>query len=145
MQQTVAEHENKLDGQQHQLVFKVNLADLARGGEVALWSGEQMVRTYKAYMCVKTGYADNGNDCGVYLHVEDGPFPCRVSRIIEVVHWDGKPESARKIESLYISEAAEGLGRHKFIPLTELTATASPYVKDGGVTFIVTFRFLALQ
>ena len=145
LQQKVAEQKEMMNNQLHQLVYKVELADLLRDGEVVKRSDDKMVGAYKSYMGVKKGNADNGDCCGVYLHLEDGPFPCRVSCTIEIVHWDGKPESARKYENTATYEEAEGWGWPMLIPLSKLTAAASPYVKEGHVTFIVTFRFLPTE
>ena len=145
LQQKVAEQEQRLDEQQQQIVFKVKLADLVRGGEVDVESDEKVVGAYSAFMIVQKGYAVNGDCCGVYLHLVDGPFPCHVSFTIEVVHWDGKSENARKIEDTDTYKRAKGRGFPKFIRLSQLTAAASPYVKDGHITFIVTFRFLPME
>ena len=145
LRQKVAEQDVRLNTQLHQIVYKVKLADLIRGGEVDMCSDVKMVGAYKVSMYVKKGYADNGNCCGVYLYLEDGPFPCRVSSTIEIVNWDGKPESTYKREINNEYEEEIGWGPFKFIPLRKLTAAASPYVKDGEVTFIVTFRILPLE
>ena len=109
-----------------------------------IWSDDKMVGAYKASMCVDKGRVVNGDCCGVYLRLQDGPFPCRVSYTFEAVHWDGKPESACKKDFTYTYDRAEGWGWPDFIPLSKLTAAASPYVKDGEVTFITTFRFLPM-
>ena len=140
LQQKVAEQEKRLDRQLHQLVYKVKLADLVRAGEVNMQSDEKMFGAYKAYVHVQKGHANNGDCCGVYLCLKNSPFPCHVSRTFEIVHWDGKPESACKKENTATYEEAEGDGWSKFIPLSKLTAAASPYVKDGHVTFIVNHR-----
>ena len=142
LQQKVAEQEKRLDGQSYELVYKVKLTDLVRGGEVVKCSDDKMVGAYKSYVHVQKGYADTGDCCGVYLGLKDGPFPCRVYYTIEVVHWDGKIESARKKEYTNMYDAPQGRGPSKFIPLSKLTAAASPYVNDGEVTFIITFRIL---
>ena len=145
LQQEVTEQKEQMNTQLLQLVYKVKLADLVRGGVVDMYSDHKMVGAYEAYMSVDKGHDYNGNCCGVYLHLKDGPFPCRASRTFEVVHWDGKPESACKEEGTYTYEEATGYGRRNFIPLSKLTVAASPYVKDGHITFIVTFRLLPIM
>ena len=104
-----------------------------------------MVGAYKAYVQVRKGYAANGDCCGVYLGLLDGPYPCRVSCTTEVLHWDEKPESAFKKVDTHIYEAAQGRGWTDFISLSKLTDAASPYVKDGHITFTTTFRILPME
>ena len=79
------EHGERLDGQQHQLVqhqlvHKVKLADLVPDGEVRMQSDDVVVGAYKASIGVDKGYDNNGDGCGVCLFLDDGPFPCRVTR-----------------------------------------------------------------
>ena len=78
----------------------------------------------------------------MYLELGDGPFPCRVSYTIKVVHYDGKTESSHFKKATVVYEEAEGSGYPDFIPSSMLTDADSPYVKDGEVTFIATFRIL---
>ena len=117
----------------HELVFKVKVADLVRDGEVHKKSLSKMVGPYMTSMYVRKGYADNGENCGVHLHIEDGPFPCYVSCTLEVVYWDGKTESALKGDFICTYEQATGYGFTQFIPLSKITAAASPYVRDDKV------------
>ena len=93
-------------------------------------------------MSIEKGKSDNGQNCGIYLELCDGPFPCRVSYTIKVVHYDGKTESAYVKKATTIYTESEGSGYPDFIPLSKLTDADSPYVKDGEVTFIITFRIL---
>ena len=145
LQQKVAKQEETLNRQHQQIVLKVRLADLARDGVFSMESGDEMMGGYCAFMSVQKGYANNGDCCGIYLELADGPFPCRVSITYEVVHWDGEPESARKKTYTEIYNRAGCKGRNEFISLSKFTAAASPYVKGGHVTFIVTFHTLPLQ
>ena len=139
----VAKQEERLDKPLHQIVYKADLDDLLQDGKIDLSSDEIVVGAYEAYMIVDKGYDNNDNCCGAHLMLQDGPFPCRVISNFEVVHWDGKPESARKEECNGTLDKEElGNGIYQLIPMSELTAAASPYVKEGHVTFIVTFRLL---
>ena len=138
----MVKQEERLDRQLHQIVYKVDLDDLLQDGKIDLSSDEIVVGAYKTYMIVHKGYDDNDNYCGAHLYLKDGPIPCRVISNFEVVQWNGKPESARKEESICTFDNEEGNGIYQLIPLSELTAATSPYVKDGHVTFIVTFRIL---
>ena len=70
---------------------------------VNMWSDVENVGAYKGTFCFQKGFANNGDSCGVYLHLKDGPFPCHVSFTIELVHWDGEPESTRKRRYLYMN------------------------------------------
>ena len=63
----------------------------------------------------------------------------------EIVHWDENDESVCKKKLLHIYEEEKGWGFGKLIALSELTAAASPYMKDGHVTFVVTFRVLPME
>ena len=145
LQQKVDKQEERLNRQQYQIVHKVKLAEILRGGEVMKRSDVKQVGAFTASKSVAKGFAVNGDCCGVYLGLKDGPFPCHVSCTYEVVHWDGKSESAHKSEITYTYEEAGGRGLHEFIPLSKLTAAASPYVQDGHVTLTATFRFLPMQ
>ena len=53
-----------------------------------------------------------------------------------------KPESARKIKDTDTYVHATGRGWPNFISLSKLIAAESPYVNDGEVTFIATFRII---
>ena len=145
LQQKMAEQEGRLDEQQQQIVLKVKLVDLVQVGEVDLNSDENTVGAYSACMSVQKGHLHNGDYCGVYLHLENGLFPCHVSSTFKLVHWDGKSESACKEDDADLYEVAGGRGWVKFIPLSKFTARASPYVNNGHVTFIVTFRILPME
>ena len=81
-----------------QIVHRVQLAELFEDGKITKYSEYKMVGTHKTCMKVNKGYHDNDNCCGMYLSLKEGTFPCRVISTFEVVHWDGKPESARKIK-----------------------------------------------
>ena len=127
-------------------MFKVKLADLVRDGEVRMFSDDKICGAHIAYIGLKKGYEDTGNNCGVALFIREGPLPCRISFTIEIVHWDGRPESALERDHNLVWEFAGGLGWPNFISLSELTdANFSPYVYDGHVTFIVTFRILPVD
>ena len=156
LQQQVAEQEERLNRQQNEIVFNVNVADLIQRGEVQMNSDFMRVGAYNVWLCVKKGFAAEergylgnwalfgGDCCGVHLHLADGSFPCRVTCILEVVHWDGDGLSIFKHEftNTYLEE--KGYGPPQMIALSKLTAAASPYVKDGHVTFIANFQILPL-
>ena len=129
----------------HQIVFKMKMAEFLVDGVVDRWSHGMWAGGCKANINVTKESTINGKFCGVFLQLKDGPFPCRVSFTMEVVHWDGKPESACKIEDTIEIGKAIGMGRYEFISLRKLTAAASPYVKNGHITFIITFRFLPVE
>ena len=142
LQQEVAEQKERVKRQLHQIMFRVKVADLVKGGEVALRSEYTMVGAYKAQIAVDKGFDENDNCCGVFLELKDGPFPCSVSGTFEVVHWDGEDDSARKDEFAQTFDDECALGLVQFIKLRKITAADSPYVKDGQITFVATFRFL---
>ena len=142
--QKLNEQVQKLNRQSQEIVLKVNVAELRRGGQVLLLSDRKMVGAYAVDMKVEKGYIANGNSCGVYLQLTDGPFPCRVSANIDVVNWDGVLESNHKVDFAHTYEHATWYGRNKVIELSELTEAGSPYVRAGHVTFITTFRILPL-
>ena len=153
MEQGDAGLEQRLDGQaerlnsqQSSIVFKVNLEGFLRGGgEVTMFSDHAMVGAYAVNMSVRKGFAENGDSCGMSLHLEDGPFPCRVFMNLEIVNWDGKMISNHKVEYAHTYEHAIGNGSAQFIPLSKLTEAGSSYVRAGYVTFITTFRILSLE
>ena len=145
LQQKVAEQEGRRGELIHQIVYKVELVDLEQVGKVIMQSDDKMIGAYTASMQVKKGYANDGDSCGMFLFLEDGPFPCHVSFTMEVVHWNGEPECACKQEGAITYERAVGMGYLESIPLSKLTAAASPYVKNGHVTFIITFQFLPME
>ena len=147
LHQTMAKQEDMLNRQLHQLVYKMKLADLVVDGVVDVYSDHKTFGAYNAYVGVEKGYAYNRDFCGVYLGLNDGPFPCHVSFTVEIVHWDGKSESAHKREFTTTTtyDQEECKGRATFIALSKLTAAVSPYVNNGHVTFIITFRFLSMQ
>ena len=144
LQQQVADQDNK---QQHEIVFKVKVGDFLRAGEVSKESSPSLVGAYNAEVTVQKGYDTNGDSCGVYLYLNDGPFPCRVSCCIDIVHWGGKAESDFMFEYTKVFNSASSRGNQKLIPIRELTVIPSPYVNelDDCVTFIATFRILPLE
>ena len=128
--------------QLHQIVHKVKLADLVVDGEVEMWSDAKMIGgAHNAYI-VQKGYAWNDDCCGVLLRQVDGPFPCHVTSTTEIVHWDELSSSTVKSDLTHAYKNTEKWGFLKFIPLSKLTAAASPYVNNGEVTFIITFRIV---
>ena len=119
----------------------MNLAFFNRGGNIDKQSDQTSIGNYKVSISIGKGNVDNGNCCGVYLGLADGPFPCRVSCTFEVVHWDGNTASVRKKQltnQTYLRSGAWGIS--KMIRLKNLTAAASPYVQNGKITFVATFR-----
>ena len=146
LQLKVDEQAQKLNRQPQEIVFKVNVAEFLRGGEVNLHSDLKMVGTYTVDMQFDRVYPVGGDSCGVYyLQVTGGgPFPCRVFVNIEVVNWDGKETSNYKIEYAHTYEHATDHSIPQILDLCNLTDTASPYVKDGHVTFIAKFQILPL-
>ena len=140
------------NAQQYQLLLQVNVADLMANGSVMKYSERKPVGAYNVQMTVDKGSPQNEDTCGVYLSLLSGPFPCQVSSIFEVVHWDGKPESACKHAFTCTYEKAKTWGISKFFPVSKLTAKASPYVNSGTfingtishITFIATFRIHSL-
>ena len=120
----------------------MNVAELLRVGEVEINSDLQTVGAHTVHVCVKKGFDPNG--CGVFLFFDDGPFPCRVSFTLEAVHWDGNLASVCKCEITHTYEWTCGCGRPNMVPLSQIIAAASPYVKDGRVTFIARFQILPM-
>ena len=118
----------------------MKLSNLVKDGQVNKHSDGIIAGAYNAFLQVQKSCPSNGNCCGMYLELREGPFPCRVSNTFEVVHWDGKDESACKKEMIHIYDKEVVCGFADFIPLSKLTAAASPYVKDGHVTFVTNFR-----
>jgi hypothetical protein len=133
--------EEQIRRQLHQIVYKVKLSNLGKVGKVDLYSNFMTAGVYESSLQVQKGYQINENGCDLYLHLRNGPFPCRVFFTIEVVHWDGKDESARSEEFTYTYESATSYGWN-IVSLNDLTAAASPYVKDGHITFIANVRIL---
>ena len=130
--------------QPQEIVFKVNVADLVRDGEVRLHSDHKEVGAYNVCMEVSKGFAEDHDKCGVYLHLRDGLFPCRVTCTFEIVHWGGNNGAILKYEVTNTYEEVKGRGPQT-IPPSKITAAASPYVKDGHVTFIAKFQILPLE
>ena len=129
--------------QMHRIVFKVDSAELVvSGGIEQLMSDTMTEGLHEAYMSVQHD-TDHGS-CGVYLNLRHGPYPCHVQGHIELLHWDEKPASACKEEMPHTFMEAEGFGSHEFIRMSRLTVPDSPYVKDGHVTFIMTFQIITL-
>ena len=145
LEQRLDGQEGRLNRQLNEIVFKVNATEFLRGGEVAMYSDAKMVGAYLVYMSVKKGYVENGDSCGVHLHLDVGPFPCRVIMNIDVVNWDGVLASNRRVDFAHTYEYATGYGPSNLIALSQLTAPGTPYVRDGHVTFIVRFQILPLQ
>ena len=71
--------------------------------------------------------------------MSQGPFPCKVEHTFEVMHHDGKAASAKKQTSTDTYDRATCWGS---CALISKAAIAAPYVKDGYVTFKVTFKFV---
>ena len=132
--------------QYHQIVFKTALADLV-GEEFDKSSDRQVVgAAYEASMRVQKCDGIEGLSFGVFLHLYGGPFPCQVSYTVEVLHWDGNDESTcREDQSTSAYEVAGGFGFADVISLSKLTAAASPYVRNGHVTFVMSFRIITLE
>ena len=160
LQQQVADQEQRFNNQQNTLVFKVPVNDLARHGEVTMFSDHKTHGAYRVYMCVKKGcgadeygYLGNGDCCGVHLHLENGTYPCRVTCTLDIVcwgannasifNWGANSASAFKHEftNIYVEET--GYGPSRLIPVRKLTAAASPYVNNGHVTFVAQFQILS--
>ena len=143
LQQTLISHEGRLNRQQNEIVFKANVAELRRDGHVDMFSDRKMVGTYVVYLNVDKGRTKNGNYYGMYLQLQGGPFPCRISYTIEVVNWDRKGSCKYEYEHTY--EHFIGSAPATIIPVSNLTAAESPYVRAGYVTFIAKFQILPLQ
>ena len=79
---------------------------------------------------------------GLYLTIRQGLFPCNLNCTFEVVHHDGLPISEKKLVNKLVFTENKGWGLPKFISKAEVASPASPYVKDGYVTFKVTFSFI---
>ena len=110
-----------------------------------LHSEDYVVRGYtiRLHVEINDSRPEFQNHYGVYLTVNGGPFPCRIDRIFEIEHHDGNEASANKISTKTITyDGATNFGVGKFIPKADLASPDSPYVKDGYVTFKVTFKFV---
>ena len=114
----------------HEIVFKVKVADLVRGGAVRNRSDYRMVGAYNLNVSVQKGSVADGDFLGVFLHVENGPFPCHAKFTLEVVHWDRKVESARKGVFTNTFEKEGGYGWPDCIRLSKIAAAESPYVSN---------------
>jgi hypothetical protein len=86
---------------------------------------------------------ENQDHYGFYLTVVDGPFPCKATFTLELVHHDGNPQSAVKWEEEYTFTEGKARGRARFISKARLASPDNnPYVKDGYVTFRCTFKLV---
>ena len=107
-----------------------------------LCSEELVVRGYTIMLKVETKdprpeYQDH---YGIFLSVKGDPFPCTVNYTMEVVHHNGLPASAKTVMfSNKYEKTTISWGALKLISKTEVAAPDCPYVKDGYVTFKVTF------
>ena len=109
-----------------------------------LYSEDHVVRGYKASIFVEMKGEDpeNYDFYGLFLGLSGGPFPCDVQRTSEVVHHDGKAASAKKHTSTKTFAAYSKWGFTQMISKAAVASPDSPYVKDGYVTFKVTFKFV---
>ena len=107
-----------------------------------LFSEALVVRGYTIMLNVVTKetrpeYQDH---YGLYLSFQGGPLPCTVNYALEVVHHDGLPASAKKGTGTSIfTDTDISWGIPKLISKAVVASPVSPYVKDGHVTFKVTF------
>ncbi len=81
---------------------------------------------------------------GFHLAVLDGPFPCKATYTVDLVHYDGNPLSAVKYEGESTFAEADSRGLALFIHKARLASPYSPYVKDGYVTFKCAFKIVNL-
>ena len=150
--------------QHHKIVLSINVASMVEGDDQGVQpaysnSPTKVVGAYNVFLNVRKGFPDNadthiilfnrlvvgqGDYCGMFLHFEDGPFPCHVNCSFEVVKWGQGGLSEYKKEFSHTYETVEGFGCHQMVPLSKLTDATSPYVKDGQATFIATFRIIPL-
>ena len=79
---------------------------------------------------------------GLYLSMTNGPFPCKVDFTMEIEHHDGKAASAKKHTATVTYDGVSNWGAVKMISKAEIASPDCPYVKDGYVTFKVTFKFV---
>ena len=109
-----------------------------------VYSEDCVVRGYKVRLMLETNDArpENQNGYGLFLYLSDGIFPCKVEYTFEVEHHDGKAASAKKEILVNTYDHATGFGAGSIISKAEIAAPDSPYVKDGYVTFKVTFKFV---
>ena len=91
---------------------------------------------------------DESDHYGLYLVLGEGPVPCKVRYIMELVC----PSSFRNRPGLGVNESGECTfhdiyepeGKKRFVPKADLAdAATSPYVKNGYVTFKCTFYVVA--
>ena len=142
LQRKVAKHGESLDGLAHQIVFKVKVADLVRD-DVDLYSDRKVFGACRVHLNVDRDPDNTRHQVlRVYLFTADGPFPCRVIYTLEVVHWNGKSQSAYKQQKTFTYKNGMGIGIN--IPLNMLTAAESPYVQNCDVIFIATINILPL-
>ena len=110
LQQKVVEHEERLNRQHHEIIFKIRLRDLTQDGLVDMSSRHKNVGAYNAWLRVKKGFCENGDHCGVHLHLGNGPFPCRVTCTFEIPHWDSMQASVHKDGFTHTYEGANNMG-----------------------------------
>ena len=130
----------------HVIMLSVNVVDILRGVNLSLWSSQVAAEGYRASLAIDTGYAVNGNCCGIRLLLENGPFPCRIFFTFEVVHWDGNHASVCKREFVTAcNQQVKVQNCPQMIALSQLADIRSPYVNNHHVTFIAKFRILPAE
>ena len=104
------------------------------------------MKGYTTSLFVETKDSDpeDQDHYGLYLEMHNGPFPCKLEFTMEAEHHDGKVTSVKKsgpITRTYDRATVTAWSIPKLISKADVVPD-SPYVKDGYVTFKVTFKFL---
>jgi len=108
----------------------------------SIFSEKRVVDGHTFRMMVDTNDSRAPAHYGVFLSIESGPLPCKVECTMKLVHHDGQELSAlvSGLEHTYETHLA-GWGHHHFVSKACLAdAAASPYVKNGYVTFKCSFE-----
>jgi hypothetical protein len=130
---------------QDMLTGKESFVPRFPGNPSWLFSEEQVIGDYKAIVFVemderKPEYKDS---YGLYLRFSGpGAFPRNVDFTMEVVHHDDIAASAKKnsySNNAFVADQGKGWG--KVLSKAAIASPQSPYVKDGYVTFKITFKF----
>ena len=88
----------------------------------------------------KDSRPENQDHYGLFFEVTGGPFPCKVDFAMKLEHHDGKAESVIKVTSTANYDGVTAAwGLDKMISKADV---AAPDVKDGYVTFKITFKFV---
>jgi hypothetical protein len=103
-----------------------------------LYSEDKVLHGHKVAMYVQTKDVDPlcQDYYGLHLDISAGNFPCKATYTLELVHYDGNPQSAVKREEEYTFTKTDCWGYSRFIAKARLASPDNnPYVKDGYVTF----------